>query len=188
MAEGWREVDPEIDTPAGEPANWLTPDDYLVNNLVVRNKYDAADGGEVDRASFKPDVVHKRWGQTFASGSSPGANSMAQRQVVVRPLRPLCVNYRRQLFNIDGKDPHEQGGKHQFQNCAARRSNGGALLSLNGQAIYACDYRNPPDLPSTERFLDGFDKKRLREKKHLKLVPVFGMSGEEIDLEDKAIS
>lgn len=105
-------------------------------------------------------------------------------RIIVKPIRSKCIHYRRQLFNVDGKDPDEFGGKVQFQNCGARRSNGGALMSLSGQAVYGCDYRDPPDPRSTEKWLDYFDAKKLRDKPHLTLVPELGLPGEEVRLPD----
>src|SRR3989344_805152 len=84
------------------------------------------------------------------SGRSAAAELACVREGVelllpVRPTREPCDYYKRQLFaNDDVTDPAEPGHYIVFRNCGARRSVGGALLSPSNEAIYACDYRNPP--------------------------------------------
>lgn len=147
----------------------------------VRHRYDN-EGAEQQRREYDPDVVVSRYGQYVVPGKAGGL------LIAVRPRREKCQFYRRQLFNIDGDesghDPFEEGGKIQFKNCTKRRSIGGAHMSLSGQAIYACDYREPPDPLTVERFLDETDRKALDDKRHLTMVPAFGMAGESYQRDD----
>jgi hypothetical protein len=57
-----------------------------------------------------------------------------------------------------------------------RRSIGGAFLSVSDEAVYACDYRDPPDEHTEQKWLDGPDDKRL-ESGEPELVPMFGGEG-----------
>ena len=144
----------------------------------LRSKYDEDTGRQRVRKTFlKGDVVNF-FGMDFGHTDSGTI-------VPVRPRRPKCVHYKRQLFNVDGMDCEKPGSKHQFANCTARRSNGCAYMSLNQQAVFACDYRDPPDDASCAKYMDSFDQKRLRDKAHLTIIPMLGFSGDEIRLEDK---
>ena len=94
----------------------------------------------------------------------------------MRPLRERCKHYRRQVISNDDKpDPNEFGHQIIFRNCAARRSNGGAFMSLMGQGIYHCDYREPRDEISSAE-LDRQDRERLESRAHEERVPMFNIA------------
>lgn len=95
----------------------------------------------------------------------------------VRLRRERCRYYKRQCYfmqrivTLEGK-----GGKKIARNCTIRRSIGGAFLSVSDEAIYACDYRDPPDEYSTEKYLDAPDRVRL-DSGDPEMVPLFGGAG-----------
>jgi len=94
--------------------------------------------------------------------------------LVVRPRREPCKYYKRQVLSFDGQpDPNEPGSKIVFRNCTIRRSVGGAFMSLRDEAVYACDYRDPPDPASVKRYLDEPDDKNLRSNAHKILLPLW---------------
>jgi hypothetical protein len=143
------------------------------DRFVARTRFDD-NGTTRERKEFKPEEVVELWGVV-------AVKSGQDHWVPVRPIRERCAYYKRQVFNNDEQpDPTEPGHRIVFTNCTMRRSVGGAFLSLRDQAIYACDYRDPPD-PQTVRFhLDAFDEKRLTEKAHTKLIPLFGLGGDDL--------
>jgi len=104
--------------------------------------------------------------------------------VLVRPIRPRCKYYKRQKFAHDGIAKGEFGHFILFRNCTMRRSVGGAFMSLMNEVVYACDYRDPPDPVTVEKYLDKFDRKTLNERPDLTLVPMFGKEGDDIRLEE----
>lgn len=142
-----------------------------------RSRFDAH-GQEREPEEFPPDEVCKLWGVECVK--------LAQDMwLPVRPIRERCQYYKRQVFNNDEQpDPTEPGHRIVFTNCTIRRSVGGAFLSLRDQAIYACDYRDPPEPKSVRVHLDAFDEKRLAEKGHTKLVPLFGLGGDDLVKDD----
>jgi hypothetical protein len=102
-----------------------------------------------------------------------------ERFVLLHPRRDRCQNYKRQCFSNDEQtDETQPGHRILFRNCTERRSVGGAFMSLRDEAVYACDYRDPPDPRSTERFLDGPDRVHVRSHAHRRMVPMFGLEGE----------
>ena len=105
--------------------------------------------------------------------------------VLVRPIRPRCKYYKRQKFAHDGIAKGEFGHFLLFRNCTMRRSVGGAFMSLMNEAVYACDYRDPPDPVSIEKYLDKQDRKTLTERPDLTLVPMFGQEGDDVRLKEK---
>jgi hypothetical protein len=173
----------------------------MFDSLLTRGVY-YGDGSDRVRLRFPKTRVVRRWGQTFVALTSDEYHTLTASDPVddgevsegyvspedlptptdadpiylaVRPARERCAYFKRQLFNTDGVAPHEFGGKTRFDNCThpARRSLGGASMSLRGQCVYACDYRSPPDTDSTERELDAHDRKRLSTP--LEMVPLFGL-------------
>ena len=145
--------------------------------LMQRSRYDD-EGLEQSRQVYKPEEVEHRWGVLLVGVVDSGL------WVPVRPRRERCKHYRRQVFSNDEiPDPRAFGHQIVFRNCLARRSNGGAFLSLRDEGIYACDYREPQDAPSIAR-QDAIDTKKLRDRPHQIRLPLFGMSGEEVHLED----
>lgn len=96
--------------------------------------------------------------------------------VPVRMRRERCQHFKRQVMaNDDIPNPEDFGHFLRFYNCTARRSVGGANMSLRDEAVYACDYRVPVDIESTEKYLDSWDRDRLEAKRHLELVRPFAL-------------
>jgi hypothetical protein len=135
-----------------------------------------SDGNRETRRVFRPDEVEERWGHDFVE--------VAGDLVPVRMRRERCVHYKRQVFSNDEiSDPNAFGHRIVFRNCQARRSNGGAYLSLRDEGIYSCDYRSPADAPSVTR-QDDIDGAKLRDRPHQLRLPLFGMPGFDVHLED----
>lgn len=92
----------------------------------------------------------------------------------VRPVREQCRYYMRQVFSNDSvPDPNEPGHRIVFRNCSARRSIGGAFLSLRDEAVYACTLRDPPHQESVDKYLDGPDTAKLRGTVPTPRLPLF---------------
>ncbi|MBW2672263.1 MAG: hypothetical protein JRD89_02455 [Deltaproteobacteria bacterium] len=49
-------------------------------------------------------------------------------------------------------------------------------MTLRDEAVYACDYRDPPDPASAEKHLDSRDRKRLASSEHLELIRPFNLA------------
>lgn len=140
-------------------------------------------GGDAnERLSFPKDRVVNRWGVNLVlltaeeavalEGKAHGVHEGAM--LPVRPLRPQCGYYKRQVFSNDAQpDPLSPMHKIVFRNCTMRRSVGGAFMSLRDEAVYACDYRHPPDPGSVKLHLDEPDAKRLASRDHETLVQLF---------------
>jgi hypothetical protein len=136
---------------------------------VERDRYDR-EGKEKPRREFKPAEV-TIW-RGYAVVVVPDG------RVPVRPVRPACKYYARQLFVNSGQpDPKQPGHRLRMSFCAhpARRSIGGAALSLQNEAIFACDLRDPPDPASLARELDAFDARALEQDATKTLVPLFNL-------------
>lgn len=143
-------------------------DSSFLGKFLTRMQYDD-EGIELERAKFKPKKVITKWGVQCVE-TKDGL-------VPVRPLRERCKHYKRQVFANDSEsDPNAFGHKIVFRNCLIRRSVGGAFLSLRDEAVYACDYRDPPDLESSKKHLDQTDSKRLRSNAHEVHLPLFNIS------------
>lgn len=143
--------------------------------VTARTRFDD-EGRERQRRTFLPAEVHVRWGQTVALASGPDRPQW----VAVKPVRPRCQFYKRQMFaNDDQPDPTEPGHRLVFRVCThpARRSIGGAAMSLRDQAVYSCDFRDPVD-PKSAALLDAFDAKKIEERPDLVRLPLFNMPGE----------
>ena len=144
-----------------------------MDRFEARSQYDR-DGAERERDRYEPSRVVHLWG-VEAVKIGQGCFSP------VRPVRERCRFYKRQVFNNDDQpDPTAPGHRIYFTNCTARRSVGGAFLSLRDQAVYACDYRVPPDPESVAKHLDSFDRRRLAEEPHKHLIPMFGLGGDDL--------
>lgn len=175
LARGWR-VEADGGQVGGEV--WVPPEYarlqiYAKLELEVRHKYDES-GAELKRLVFEPGEVGKRWGELFAN------------DVPVRPVREACSFYRRQHFGREAQpDPREDGHHLFYLMCSHpnRRSIAGAAMSLNNQAIYGCDFREPYDDDSV-RFMDAVYDKKLRERPDLVRLPMFNFSGDEVIVPD----
>lgn len=136
---------------------------------VERGRY--GDGGlEKERQRFPPEDV-KPW-KGFLTVAAP------QGRLPVRPVRPRCAFYARQLFvNHDQPNENEFGHKLRYSFCMhpARRSIGGAAMSLQNEAVFACDLRDPPEPASVAKHLDEPDRKRLVDGSHRELLPLFNL-------------
>ena len=139
---------------------------------TVRTRHDD-EGSERERRTFEPDEVDTLYGTKVAK-----PKRTPRLLVPVRPVRERCIFYKRQLMaNDDVPDPSQPGHFLIFRNCTRRRSVGGAFMTLRDEAMYACDYREPPDPSSVEKHLDGRDRERLASKRHLEMVRPFNLSG-----------
>lgn len=134
--------------------------------VPVRSMFDAA-GSPIERRVFKPGDVVKKWEATFAKTDDGW--------VRVRPKRMRCINYKRMVFANDDTafKPGEFGHMVLYRNCTARRSVGGALMSIANEAVYACDHRDPIDPVTTEKYLDEPDRRRTAAK--VEMVPLFNL-------------
>lgn len=144
------------------------PDVTRAPKIFARTRFDAA-GKPRERRCYDPSEVVERWGRTFVEPESGVL-------IPVRPIRERCRYYKRQIFaekrhlTVDHK-----GDKWLARNCMMRRSIGGAFLSVRDEAVYACDYRDPPDDETVRKHLDEPDRERLESRAHLKMVPAFGL-------------
>jgi hypothetical protein len=122
-------------------------------SYAPRSEFDQK-GAPRERLTFEPSAVQTAFGIAYAKVRE-GA------YVFVRPVRPRCEHLRRQVLSQDGVNEGEKCHFLIFRNCAVRRSVGGALMSLRDQAVYACDYRSPPDPGSVKTHLDDPEKRTL---------------------------
>lgn len=135
------------------------------SRLLIPFRY--VKGVEQDRAVFEPSTVLPIQGRLYARRKDGTV-------IPVRPIRERCKYYQRQVFSNDAvPDPKAPGHKIVFRNCTIRRSVGGAYMSLRDEAVYACDYRSPPDPKSVERHIDGPDRHRLTNPDHHRRLPFF---------------
>ena len=159
-------------------SNWCTPSGEELQ-LVVRSRFNS-EGGVLPRAEHKPEDVVHLWGVDLVRLEKSGGRKP------VRPLRERCKHLHRQVFSNDSQpDPTSAGHQIVFRVCGARRSNGGAFMSLGNEGIYACDFRDPPDV--SRRYLqDAKDRGKLMGRPDLTLLPMFNTPGEAIQLENKS--
>lgn len=124
-------------------------------NLDVRSMYD--DEGRIQaRRQFLRDNVEERFGHMFVIAAE------ADLWLPVRPIRERCRYYKRQnMANDDAPTPGDFGHHIVFRNCTMRRSVGGAFMTLRDEAVYACDYRSPPEPASVHKYLDERDRQKL---------------------------
>lgn len=153
---GWRKV--ERPQGGGYAVSWVPEHAGAVAAsklaLSVRSAF-KDDGTERQRQAFEPSEVCQRWGLAFVETTTGTL-------VPVRPVRERCKFYKRQsMANDDAPEPDEPGHFIVFRNCTQRRSVGGAFMTLRDEAVYACEYRDPPDPRTTEKYLDARDRKAL---------------------------
>lgn len=136
--------------------------------LVVQPSRFSESGEETHRSRFQPDAVRNRFGLRMALLGTGWA--------LVRPIREPCKFYKTQVFgNEDEPDPTRLGARIPQANCTARRSVGGAFLSLRDEAVYACEYRSPPDRATEEKYIHAWNRERLESRRHLDMVPLFNL-------------
>ena len=132
----------------------------------ILNRYNQANGAERERRVYEPERVERLFG-VYVVREDDG-------YVAVRMRRERCQFFLRQVMaNDDVPNPKEPGHLIRFSNCTARRSVGGAFMTLRDEAMYACDYRSPVDPATAEKYMDSFDRMRLNGKRHLELVKPF---------------
>jgi hypothetical protein len=147
--------------------------------VAARSRYDE-NGAERERKSFdaEKEAPRKLWGELFVVEDDTWV-------VPVRPVRERCRYYKRQLLSNEdvapGQKTYNKIGK---VNCTMRRSVGGAFLSLSDEAVYACDYRDPPEPESVERYFDSRAREKLKTRPDLTRVPVMGLPGESVRVKD----
>lgn len=147
-------------------SGWIKRFDQVFLGSVKTRKRFSPEGEEDERTIYPAEWVIRRFDMDFVK--------MKDKYVPVRPIRERCAHYQRQVVSNDGiPDPTEPGHRIIFRNCMARRSIGGAYLSLRDEAIYACDYRSPVDPKSTETYLDGPDRERLKSEAYKTRLPLF---------------
>lgn len=168
--------DDMIEEDDDEKLMWLSPEGDPVR-IDFLSRYNA-DGTERTRRAFKPEEVEHLWGVSLVRGA-PGY------WLPVRARRERCRHYCRQVFSNDSQpDPAKEGHQIVFRVCKARRSNGGAYMSLGNEGIYACDFREPYDETSS-RLQDKKDRFKLVERPDLLRLPLFNMPGDAAQLENK---
>lgn len=148
--------------------------------VLVRNEYDA-DGKRTTPLEFPSSRVTKRFGhqmvdmtvdETLAHTGDPGPGpDRMVCCVLVMPVRPACTNYARSIFSNDDAP----GTQIIFRNCLARRSVGGALMSLRDEAVFACELRNPPHPASVERYVGARDREILNRSAPAEKVSLFNI-------------
>lgn len=127
------------------------------------------DGSPTERREFSPSQVVEKWGVHWVPSESIEGGWLQ-----VRPIRPACVHYRRTVFCADPTIPiGEFGYGDLHRNCQARRSVGGAFMSLRDEAVYACEIREPRDPKSELVHIRLKDKERLERK--IEEVPLFNL-------------
>jgi len=127
-------------------------------------------GQDRERRVFPPKDVMRLFGYYAVSDGTS--------LIAVRPKRPKCKYLKRQVLNSRlGIPEGEFGHQEVFRLCTARRSNGGAFMSLRDQGIYQCDLRDPP-CPETTKKQDERDLIKLRTRPDKEMVPAFGVGGD----------
>lgn len=135
--------------------------------VTARSAFDEA-GSHRARRSYVPADVQVKYGKDVVAVDGD--------LFPVRMKRERCKHFMRQVMaNDDVPNPNEPGHLLRFYNCTARKSVGGAYMTLRDEAVYACDYRNPVDPTTAEKYLDSFDRKRLGSKLHLELIRPFNL-------------
>lgn len=149
----------------------LEPDQDTSLHFEQRERFDS-NGVEAEPMVFASDKVIVKWGRKCVEQKS----AYGVVYVPVKPVRPRCIHYMRQMMNNEEVvNEDEFGHRYVFRNCTMRRSVGGAFMSVGNCAVYACDYRDPPDPTTNKKYLDGPDEERLISLAHLIRVPLFGL-------------
>jgi hypothetical protein len=122
-------------------------------------------------AKAEKEQLVERYGLAFVNAD--GGDAL----LLVRMKRERCKNYKRQVMpNDDQPDENALGHRIYFRNCLARRSVGGALMTLRDEGVYACDYRDPPDYESVRIHLDERDRAAIeRGTKGIEMVDLFNI-------------
>lgn len=91
----------------------------------------------------------------------------------VQPKRRQCVHYVRQMVQFE----HNPEVRMISRLCSARRDRQGAFMSVRDRAVWACDMREPPD-PQSQKLLDDFDEKKVKEGQARTFDSIFGKVSE----------
>lgn len=152
----------------------------------ARSRYDANAGVHSGDGAFKFDSdraysIDGVWLARVDASRDPTAPQASKpvpvpfQRVVVRPVRERCKHYKRQMFsNDDQPDVNTPGHYIVFRNCTVRRSVGGAFMSVSNEAVYGCDYRDPP-CPGSSSRIDKADENILRQGAERQMVPLFNL-------------
>lgn len=143
------------------------------NILFVRREEFDDIGVRRDRRRFRPDQVNgERFGVRTVEERDEGDGFL--RITFVRPVRPACAHFVRTVLCHDPSVPFgEIGHEMMYRNCTARRSVGGAMMSLNAEGVYACELRSPREPISEERHIKKPDHRRLTQ--YVESVPLFNL-------------
>lgn len=155
----------------------------VIGSFLVRSKYDFK-GSRTTRGTWRPEETVERWSVRLVKVEGNGLRP--NRYFVVRPIRERCRHYGRQRFgNDDQIDPSLPLHNIIFRFCQhpARRSIGGAAMNLGNEAIYDCDLRDPYGKVDS-KWLDAHDRKKFAERPDLRRLPMFGLEGDEVIVED----
>ncbi len=164
----------------GSPPGWCPPGcdagHFWVGLRLKASLRWKSDGSPSERRSWPRDEVVFRYDHAFVESEAHFEGESRRRLIPVRPKRERCVHYRRQVFAKRGGPPLGEFGHYDlYRNCVARRSVGGAYLTIRDEAVYACEYRDPPDESTVAQHLDEHDEKRLRAGP-AEEVPLFGIT------------
>lgn len=178
LADQERTAFDERNEEMGRCSTWLVDLHGNGHSFYVRKMHDPK-GNVRERDTFSPSSVQRMFGVSVVE-EPPAQSNYPPRLVIVRPVRERCKHYKRMcVANDDQPDPDAFLHYIRFRNCMMRRSVGGAFLSLRDEAVYACDYRDPPDETSVRKHLDEPDEKKLSDRPDLVKVPLFGLEGDE---------
>ena len=156
---------------AHESDGWVGNDPPPGVFLCLRRKFDE-EGSPVARRVFSAsDINGKRFGIKTVEERD---EDVGVRVTFVRPIRPQCKHYARTVFCNDPSIPYGELGHMEMQrNCMARRSVGGAFMSLSGEGVYACELREPRHDASELQHIVVKDRERLNAK--IEEVPLFNL-------------
>lgn len=155
----------------GKPLRLYVPalaPDAAADLFFVRRRYDDHGQPTMRGEKFLPEELTEKWGVKVVEQDCL--------LIPVRPIRERCKHYKRQNMAADEQPTPGEFGHHiLFRNCTMRKSVGGAFMTLRDEAMYACDYREPFDHASVDKYLDAPDRDRLASKRHLKLIRPFNL-------------
>lgn len=106
------------------------------------------------------------------SESNGAAARMSYGWIEVEPIRPPCRHYVRQITQFEYNPENDVV----IRLCSARRTTEGAFMSVRDRKIAACDMREPRDLES-EKIIDDFDTRKIKEGAEREYFPIFGGFG-----------
>ena len=92
----------------------------------------------------------------------------------VEPIRPPCRHYLRQLGPLTENPKH----KYMYRLCSVRRTTEGAMMGLADMPVWACEMREPIDLPTWKK-LQEWDENKIQQGKYREYFPIKTPSAEE---------